>query len=212
VQLKERLDTAGRKFARLATRAVVARPELWRVFRGPLRVQFDMLAPVWENRRGPEALAPLEAALEKLEDAPDRILDLGTGTGKGARLLARTFPEAQVIGVDLSPAMVEEARRLVPTDLGGRLRFQVADASRLPFSDESFDLVALLNMIPFFDELARVTTRHGTVVFAFSSGPETPIYIPSETLRERLSPLGFGEFEDVVAGGGTAFITRRVAG
>jgi SAM-dependent methyltransferase len=212
VQLKDRLEPAGRKFARLTTRAVVARPELWRVFRLPLRAQFDMLAPVWENRRGPEALAPLEAALEKLEDAPDRILDLGTGTGKGARLLARTFPEAQVVGVDLSPAMVEEARRLVPSALGGRVRFQVADASRLSFSDESFDLVALLNMIPFFHELARVTARRGTLVFAFSSGPETPIYVPPETLRERLRPLGFREFEDVAAGGGTALIARRLPG
>jgi SAM-dependent methyltransferase len=209
VQLNDRLDAAGRKFARFATRAVVARPELWRVFRPPLRAQFDMLAPIWEDRRGPEALAPLEAALEKLEDAPDRILDLGTGTGKGARLLARTFPEAEVTGVDLSPKMVEEARRLVASDLGGRLHFQVADASRLSFADGSFDLVVLLNMIPFFDELARVTARRGAVVFAFSSGSETPIYVPSETLRERLRPLGFSEFEDVMAGGGTAFIARR---
>ena len=168
-----------------------------------------MLAPVWENRRGPEALAPLEAALEKLDASPGRILDLGTGTGKGARLLARTFPEAQVVGVDLAPAMVEEARRLVPADLAGRLTFEVADASSLAFRDGSFDLVVLLNMIPFFDELARVTAPGGAVVVAFSSGPATPIYVPPGTLRDRLAPLGFGSFEEALRGEGTAFIARR---
>jgi hypothetical protein len=56
--------TLGRRFARLATNAVVARPRLWRLFRAPLRVQFDRLAPTWDVRRMPEAFSPLERALE----------------------------------------------------------------------------------------------------------------------------------------------------
>jgi SAM-dependent methyltransferase len=202
---KERL---GRRFARLAATAVVARPGLWRVFRGPLRAQFDRLARVWEGRRGPEALLPLEVALERVPAAA-RALDLGTGTGKGARVVARRYSEASVVGVDLSLRMVEEARRLLPPELSERVRFEVADASRLSFPDDSFDLVVLLNMIPFFPELARLTAAGGTVVFAFSSGAQTPIYVPSERLRERLAPLGFGAFEDVAAGTGTAFIARK---
>ena len=100
------LEAAGRRFARLATRAVVARPWLWRLFRGPLRAQFDWLAPVWHGRIGPEALAALAAALDRVEEPPRRALDLGTGTGKAARLLAERFPEAKVVGVDLSPEMI----------------------------------------------------------------------------------------------------------
>ena len=203
------LDRAGRRFARVATNAIVARPSLWRLFRVPLRAQFDRLAPVWDTRRGPEALLPLEAALERLEDAPRRVLDLGTGTGKGARLLATRFPDAEVVGVDLAPAMVEEARRLLPDELRERVRLQVADAAALPFDEGAFDLVTLLNMIPFFEELARVTAPGGTVVLAFSSGSATPIYVPPDTLREQLSPLGFERFEDLAAGGGTAFVARR---
>ena len=203
------LDQAGRRFARVATRAVVARPTLWRVFRRPLRAQFDALAPVWEERRGPEALLPFEAALGRLEDAPRRVLDLGTGTGKGARLLAERFREAEIVAVDLAPAMVAEARRLLPPELAGRVRFEVADAAALPFPDGAFDLVTLLNMIPFFDELARVTAPAGTVLLASSSGPGTPIYVPPDTLRERLGPLGFEGFEEVAAGAGTAFLATR---
>jgi SAM-dependent methyltransferase len=204
--VSELLLAAGRRFARLTTRAVVARPRVWRIFRGPLRGQFDRLASGWEARLGPEALIPLGAALDRLSSSPRRVLDLGTGTGKAARVVAQRFPEAAVVGADLSPAMIEEARRVLPAELSDRVRFEVADASRLPFEDGAFDLVVLLNMIPFFQELARVTAPGGRLVVAFSFGSETPIYVPPETLRKRLAPFGFGDFEELTAGDGTAFL------
>jgi len=200
------------RFARLTTRAVVSHPRLWRVFRSPLRKQFDSLASAWDDRIGPEGLIPLGAALDRLENPPSRVLDLGTGTGKAARVVARRFPEAEVVGVDLSPAMIGQAQELLPGDLRGRVRFEVADASVLGFEDGAFDLVTLLNMIPFFEELARIVTPGGRLVFAFSFGSETPIYVPPETLRERLGALGFADFEELSAGEGTAFLaTRREA-
>ena len=203
-------DRLGRRFARVATTAVVARPGLWRLFRSPLRAQFDWLAGGWEGRRGPEALIPVEAALARVQSAT-RALDLGTGTGKAARVIARRFPEATVAGVDLSPRMVEEARRLLPADLADRVRFQVADASALPFADASFDLVVLMNMIPFFPELARVLEPGGAAVFASSSGAGTPIYVSPQRLREQLAPLGFAGFEELTAPPGTAFVATKSA-
>ena len=206
------LIAAGKKFARLTTRAVVARPELWRFFRGPLRAQFDALAPEWDEILGDEALAPLVAALARLDDVPERVLDVGTGTGKAARLVAERFPRTGVLGVDLSPAMVEQARSVLPAELAGRVRFEVADASALPCDNGEFDLVVLLNMIPFFDELARVTAPGGTVVVAHVSGPWTPIWTPPATLREHLAVLGFERFEELAAGEGTALLARKPAG
>ncbi len=203
------LVAAGKKFARLTTRAVVARPSLWRFFRGPLRAQFDALAPEWDEILGEEALAPRAAALDRLETAPRRVLDLGTGTGKAARLVAERFPQADVVGVDLSPAMVDQARSLLPPELADRLRFEIADASKLPFGDGELDLVILLNMIPFFAELARVTAPTGAVVVAHASGPSTPIWTPPETLRSQLAPLGFERFEELAAGAGTALVARK---
>ena len=202
--------SVGQRFARLATNASVARPGLWRLFRRPLRAQFDRLAPAWEGRVGPEGLAPLLAALERVEAPPRRVLDLGTGTGKAARAVATRLPQAEVDAVDLSPAMIEEARRLLPPEFAARVRFEVADASALPFPDGAFDLAVLLNMIPFFGELARVVAPAGLVVFAFSFGPGTPIYVPPETLRARLAPLGFGRFEELAAGSGTALLAYRI--
>jgi SAM-dependent methyltransferase len=208
--VSEALERLGRRFARFATTSVVARPALWRLLRRPLRSQFEHLAPVWDKRRGPETLIPLGAALDRLETAPQRILDLGTGTGAAARVVARRFPEAEVVGIDLSPKMIEEARTLLPADLAGRVRYELGDASSLDLEPGAFDLVVLLNMIPFFEELARVTAPGGIVIFAFSSGPETPIYVPTEKLRERLEPLGIDVFEEVAAGPGTAVLARRV--
>ena len=207
--MNERLVGLGKRFARLATRAVVARPALWRLFRGPLRKQFDWLAPFWEGRRTPADLASLEAALDRLKAEPRRVLDVGTGTGLAARLLARRYPRADVVGVDLSRAMVDEARLLLPAELDGRVRFAVADASALAFDDGEFDLVVLLNMIPFFEELARVTASSGAVILAWSSGPETPIYTPPKTVRERLTSLGFHRFDDVAVDAATAVVARR---
>jgi SAM-dependent methyltransferase len=204
-----RREELGRRFARLVTRIVVARPALWRVFRRPLRAQFERLAPVWDDIVEPERLAPLAAALDRLEAAPTSVLDLGTGTGKAARLVAERFPHAEVVGADLSPAMVERAKELVPPELSDRLRFEVADASALQFADGAFELVVLLNMIPFFDELARVTAEHGALAFAWYSGPDTPIWTPPETLRARLEPHGFDRFDELQVGMGTALLARR---
>ena len=199
----------GRRVARMTTNAVVARPRLWGALRWLTRAQFDRLAPVWDSMRRPEAFAALERALETLTAAPKRVLDLGTGTGLAAFVVARRFPEAEVVGVDLAPGMVEQARQRTPPGLAERVRFEQGDAAKLPFEDGAFDLVQLANMIPFFDELARVTAPGGHLVLSFSAGPETPIWVPPERLRRELGAHGFTDFADFETGGATALLARR---
>jgi SAM-dependent methyltransferase len=206
------LEALGRKFARFTTNQVVRWPRAWPLFRWLTRRQFDRIAPVWDAMRSTEAFASLEAALDSLDTAPSRVLDLGTGTGRAAFLLARRYPKAAVVGIDLAPAMLAEARKLMPPELAGRVRFEEADAERLPFSDASFDLVSLANMIPFFPELGRITAPGGAVVFSFSGGADTPIYVPPEVLRTELPKRGFTEFADFAAGNGTAFVARKPSG
>jgi ubiquinone/menaquinone biosynthesis C-methylase UbiE len=203
------LENLGRKFARFTTNQVVRRPWAWPAFRWLTRKQFDRIAPVWDEMRSGDAFAPLEAALDSIEPEPTRVLDLGTGTGRAAFLLARRYPEAEVLGVDLAPAMLAEARRLTPRELAGRVRFERADAEKMPYPDGAFDLVSLANMIPFFPELGRVTAPGGSVVFSFSGGAETPIYVPPEVLRRELAEHGFADFADFAAGNGTAFVARK---
>jgi len=200
--------TLGQRFARLATDVSVRQPGLWRLFRPVVRRQFDRMAPVWGQMRSANAFDAFKVALDAV-DPPRRTLDLGTGTGQAALVIAERFPETEIVGVDLSPEMLAQARSATPERVADRVRFELADASNLPYEDGAFDLVTLANMIPFFDELSRVTAPGGTVVFSFSGGAETPIYVPFERLRNELGQRGFAEFADFSAGRGTALLARK---
>jgi ubiquinone/menaquinone biosynthesis C-methylase UbiE len=151
-----------------------------------------------------DTLASYEAVLDGIPGPVERALDVGTGTGAGAQAIRQRFPAAEVVGVDVARAMLAEARRLVP-----EVAFVEGDAARLPFDDESFDLVAHQNMIPFLDEVARVLRPGGWTLFAFSAGPETPIWVEPDRLRTELERRGFTDFAEVAAGRGKAVVARR---
>jgi SAM-dependent methyltransferase len=212
VDRRELTAALGRRYARAITNVVVRRPRLWRLFRGSLRLQFERLAPRWDAMRVADHLAPTERALDAVDPPPRRVLDLGTGTGAAAFAVARRFPEAEVVGVDLAGQMIAEARRRTPPELHDRVRLEMGDASRLPYGDGEFDLVILANMIPFFDELDRVLAPGGHAVFGFSAGPETPIYVPPEQLRTELERRGFSHFAEFAVGRGTALLARKGGG
>ena len=198
--------TLGQRFARFVTVVVVRRPWLWRFLRPLTRRQFDTMAPSWQARRTGDTFAPVHAALDAIERAPVRVLDLGTGTGAVARILAERYPQAEILGIDIAPRMIDEACALTDAP---NVRFEVADAFGLPYEDGAFDLVALGNMIPFFDELARVVAPGGEALFFFSAGARTPIYVEPERLRRELGRRGFAEFAELSAGRGTAFTARK---
>jgi trans-aconitate 2-methyltransferase len=99
-------------------------------------------AQFWDQRRRPAL--DLIARLRP-EAAPRRILDLGCGPGTVTTLLADRWPDAEIVGVDSSPAMLDDARDLLPevTWVEGDL------ATYVP--DEAPDLVftnAALHWIP----------------------------------------------------------------
>jgi ubiquinone/menaquinone biosynthesis C-methylase UbiE len=183
---------------------VVRWPRLWPLFRPVIRSQFNRIAPAWDTFRQPDTFAPYEAALERIPGPVERALDVGTGTGGGAGVLAERFPAADVVGVDVATGMLEEARRLAP-----ELSFVEGDAAHLPFEAESFDLVANANMIPFLAEVARVLKPGGWTLYAFSSGPETPIWVEPAFLRRELERNGFVDFAEIAAGRGVAVLARK---
>jgi SAM-dependent methyltransferase len=118
-----------------------------------------------------ETIGPMHDALvEALAPQPgERWLDVGTGTGEVAFRAARAG--ADVTGSDLSPALIETAKRQ-GAEQGLTVRFEVGDAERLPYGDASFDVVSSsVGMIFAPDhaavasELARVVRPGGRVGF-----------------------------------------------
>jgi ubiquinone/menaquinone biosynthesis C-methylase UbiE len=104
--------------------------------------------------------------------AGSRVLDVATGPGQVAvRAVARG---ATVLGIDLSPVMVELARRLHPG-----IEFRQGDAHQLPLDDASFDAVVANFLIPHLAdheravaELARVTAPGGRIALSAWDVPQ----------------------------------------
>jgi demethylmenaquinone methyltransferase/2-methoxy-6-polyprenyl-1,4-benzoquinol methylase len=95
----------------------------------------------------------------------DTVLDVATGTGAVARELIRQ-KGCRVVGVDVTPEMLAEARRR----LGPDVRLVEASAERLPFGDGSFDGLTFTYLLRYvadpaatIRELARVVRPGGTI-------------------------------------------------
>lgn len=122
-----------------------------------------------------EVRSRLLERLDWLALEPRRILDLGTGTGLALAPLAARYPLAEVIGLDLAPAMLEVASARPAT--GTPPGLVCGDAASLPFADQSFDLVfsnLAIHWSPALDavlaEVRRVLRHPG--VFTFTTpGP-----------------------------------------
>jgi len=88
----------------------------------------------------------LEAVRDLLDPQPgDRVLDLGCAAGAITHYLS-TF-DAEPVGIDLQPLAIERARELFPD-----LRFEVADATQLPFADASFDKAVAADFVEHIED------------------------------------------------------------
>ncbi len=105
--------------------------------------------------------------------------------------------------------MIRQAKAKVGLDPDGRVAFRVADASSLPWDEGHFDLVAQLNMPPFFAETARVLRHGGHVIVAASAGDRTPFYTPDAVLDRGFSRYGFETVKTGRIGSGSYFVARK---
>lgn len=142
----------------------------------------------------------------------DRVLDVACGPG----LTACAFAERveHVTGIDLTPAMIEQARDLQRTKGLENLAWHVGDVTTLPFPDGAFSLVFtrysfhhMLDPKAVLTEMARVCAPGGRVVLVdvYSSSPEqAKAYDHVETLRDpsHVRALGLDEFEGLFEASG----------
>ncbi len=144
-----------------------------------IRRRFDRAAADFDDADFVHAVTRdgLCARLDPLLLKPVAVLDLGSATGAMGRALRRRFRRAHVVSLDLSAAMLREARRNKPWM--SRASFVQADARQLPFANATFDLVVANQLLPWtpepqpvFEEVARVLKEGG--VFAFAAlGPDS---------------------------------------
>ncbi|MDQ6645102.1 MAG: methyltransferase domain-containing protein, partial [Chloroflexota bacterium] len=101
-----------------------------------------------------------------------RILDVACGPGGWAQEVAFAHPEIEVVGVDISRAMIEYAQSQARVQGLDNARFRVMDMQKpLDFPDSSFNLVnaRFINFLPthawpkLMQEFARITRRGGII-------------------------------------------------
>jgi malonyl-CoA O-methyltransferase len=123
------------------------------------------------------ARAELLQRLQYFRLEPRVIVDLGCGAGAGATELRRRFPRAMVTAVDREYSMTRQVRR--EQRFWRRFECVCADASALPFTAQSVDLIFSNLMLPYcddpavpFGEVQRVLRPGGLLLFS-TLGPAT---------------------------------------
>ena len=168
------------------------------------RASYDATAGLYVRAIGTEISDSIEAALDRsiLQEFAssfahgERVADLGCGPGRVAAHLAASGVD--VVGIDLSIAMLEIGRRAHPN-----LRVAVGDLAALPIADCSLDGAAcwysIIHTAPerlesVFREIARVVVSGGLVLFAFQAGsgeriPRTDVQgVPVALINYRHNP------------------------
>jgi len=140
--------------------------------------QFDRQAAHYNTQWNSWSAQTLNWMVEKANcRASDVVLDVATGTGFTA--MAFAIHVASVTGIDVSPGMLNEARRRAQ-DLGVRnVVFEEAPAEKLPFGDASFDIVTcriaahhFINVACFVAECARVLRPGGRFLLVDTTVPD----------------------------------------
>lgn len=143
------------------------------------RFHDEVEAEVYDQRMGirhdAESTARMLAELETVLGGPlpagGTVLDVGSGTGHVAVKLAKSGRFGRIVATDISPKMLECARRNADLE-GCAIETVETDMVRLPFEDASFDLVvgcAILHHLPdpvaFMPEVRRVLRPGAPCVF-----------------------------------------------
>lgn len=124
-----------------------------------------------------EVQTALLARLDFYLQQPQRIVDVGSGTGRGAAQLKQRYPQAEVLALDLAVPMLVQAR----SHRGWRRRFArvAADAMQLPLRNDSVDILHSNLCIQWCDDLPRLfaewvrVLKPGGYVALSTFGPDT---------------------------------------
>jgi phosphatidylethanolamine/phosphatidyl-N-methylethanolamine N-methyltransferase len=140
-----------------------------RIDEDAVKVAYRRWAPIYDHTFGRVSTESRRHAVETINARTGRVLEVGVGTGLA---LASYSRHLQVVGIDLSPEMLDKAReRVFDERLDHVTGLHEMDAGDLQFPDQSFDCVAamfVMTVVPeperVMRELARVTKPGGEVI------------------------------------------------
>lgn len=112
--------------------------------------------------------------------APQRIMDVATGTGDFAILAYQSLKPQELIGTDISEGMMDVGRKKVEKEgLSGKINFAREDCTSLSFQNESFDAITVAFGIRNFEdldkglsEMQRVLKKNGHLVILELTTPD----------------------------------------
>ena len=172
-----------------------------------VEAMFDSIAPAYDFMNTAMTFGMHRRWLRKALDAvtagasgSSAIIDLAAGTGDVTFKLADLYPEAEIVGVDLSDGMLNVAREKLKDkddEVKNRLRFEQGDCLALNYPDQSFDLLTIAygvrnfeNLEKGFREFHRVLRRGGKCMILELSRPENRLIRAGYDLYSRtLIPL-----------------------
>jgi ubiquinone/menaquinone biosynthesis C-methylase UbiE len=152
-------------------------------------------------------LTPLAAAVLRV-GSPERVLQIECGDGEGALFLAREFQRARVRGVDRSEEAIRRATARIGLDPEGRIAFKIGSPRSLPFPDDLFDLVAVVDAKPPAAEISRVLRPGGHLIVAYSRRSHAPGRLGASLSARRLSRHRIEPLESADAGDGRFSVGR----
>ena len=154
-----------------------------------VRAMFDNIAPAYDRLNHTLSLSVDRIWRRRVVRIvgrlhPRRVLDMATGTGDLAVMMARSIPEAHIKGVDLSEGMLDVARRKVAArGLEERVTLEAGDAETAVAAAGSVDVVTVAFGVRNFGalgrglaELSRALRPGGRIVILEFSTPTMPVF------------------------------------
>jgi SAM-dependent methyltransferase len=143
----------------------------------------DVWAREWQRTdRSFSGLTPvlIDTVVGMAPAGTDKALDIGCGAGSTSFALADRLPDAEVLGIDISPSLVEAAQARAADGAGqGRCQFRLADASLWADTAYRPQLLMSRHGVMFFDDpVAAFTSLHGAaansagLVFSCFAAPQ----------------------------------------
>ncbi|MEA3422328.1 MAG: class I SAM-dependent methyltransferase [Bacillota bacterium] len=158
-------------------RMVIKYPKIMesKLFLKAMTIFPEKLSHSYDKKIAESSIDYKDAFLEGLSyvgNEPDKVLDICTGTGFAALLVAASFKEALIEAVDLSPEMIKISRKKAEEAGYSNIIFRNGNAMKLDYSDNEFDLLVTSNAPVYLREAARVLKPDGELLVAYSFGGE----------------------------------------